>query len=144
LAERHRTCGKPSCDCARKGFPGHRPSDSVTHPVQGKTVTRIIPAGPAVEWARHRIAEYQRFRALVRELVAVSEQLCDPPLRPAKDEAPEDAKKIPSPILWPLTSFMKRQACWSAKPSRISAWKRWKWRFGSGFCPWPEASWNAG
>ena len=93
LAERYRKCGKPSCHCARKGSPGHGPSYSVTHPVQGKTVTRIIPAGPAVERTRHQIAEYQRFRALVRELVAVNEQLCDLQLRPAKNEAPDDVKK---------------------------------------------------
>jgi hypothetical protein len=34
--------------------------------VKGKTVTRIIPTGPAVERTRHQIAEYRRFRALVQ------------------------------------------------------------------------------
>jgi Family of unknown function (DUF6788) len=93
LTERYRKCGKPSCHCARKGSAGHGPSYSVTHPVKGKTVTRIIPAGPSVELTRHQIAEYQRFRALVRELVVVSEQLCDLQLRPAKIEAPGEIKK---------------------------------------------------
>ena len=93
LAERYRRCGKPSCRCARKGAPGHGPSYSVTHPVKGKTVTRIIPSGPAVERTRQQIAEYQRFRALARELVAVSEQLCDLQLRASGSEAPEEVKK---------------------------------------------------
>jgi len=93
LAERYRKCGKPSCHCARKGAHGHGPSYSVTHPVKGKTVTRVIPAGPAVERTRHQIAEYQRFRALVRELVAVSEQLCDLQLRPAEGQASGEVKK---------------------------------------------------
>jgi hypothetical protein len=93
LAERYRKCGKPSCHCARKGSPGHGPSYSVTHPVKGKTVTRIIPAGPAVERTRHQIAEYQRFRALVQEFVAVNEQLCDLELRPTESETPAEVKK---------------------------------------------------
>ena len=40
---------------------------------EGKTVTRIIPTGPAVERTQHQIAEYQRFRTLVRELVALGD-----------------------------------------------------------------------
>jgi len=93
LTERYRKCGKPSCRCARKGAPGHGPSYSLTRPVKGKTLTRIIPKGPAVERTRHQIAEYRLFRALVQELVAVNEQLCDLQLRPAKDEALDDVKK---------------------------------------------------
>jgi len=57
--------------------------------VKGKTVTRIIPRGPAVERTRRQIAEYQRFRALAPELVAVSEQLCELQLRPTENQAPE-------------------------------------------------------
>jgi hypothetical protein len=93
LAERFRKCGKLSCHCARKGSAGHGPSYSLTHPVKGKTVTRIIPKGPAVERTRQQIAEYQRFRALMRELVAVSEQLCDLQLHPTEREDPAEFKK---------------------------------------------------
>ena len=93
LVERYRKCGKPSCHCARKGAAGHGPSYSLTHPVKGKTVTRIVPAGPAVERTRQQIAEYQRFRALVREFVAVNEQLCDRQLRPAEGQSAEEVKK---------------------------------------------------
>jgi len=42
-----------------------------------------------VERTRRQIAEYQRFRALAPELVAVSEQLCELQLRPTENQAPE-------------------------------------------------------
>src|SRR5580700_8651548 len=81
LVARFRKCGKPSCRCAKKGAPAHGPSYSLTHPVAGKTVTRIIPAGPALEQTRLQLQEYHRFRELVQQLVAISEQICDWPLR---------------------------------------------------------------
>lgn len=77
LVERFRKCGRPTCHCAEKKSPGHGPCYSLTHSVEGKTVTRIIPQGAAVERAREQIAEYHRFRHLVRELIVVSEQICD-------------------------------------------------------------------
>lgn len=81
LVARFRKCGKPSCRCAKKGAQGHGPSYSLTHPVAGKTVTRIIPAGPAVEQTRQQLEEYHRFRQLVQQLLSVSEQICDWQLR---------------------------------------------------------------
>jgi len=77
LVERFRKCGKAACHCAEKDAPGHGPCYSLTRAVEGKTVTPIIPKGAAVERTRQQMAEYQRFRALVRELVALSEQICD-------------------------------------------------------------------
>jgi uncharacterized protein DUF6788 len=81
LVARFRKCGKPSCRCAKKGAQGHGPSYSLTHPGAGKTVTRIIPAGPAVEQTRQQLEEYHRFRQLVQQLLSVSEQICDWQLR---------------------------------------------------------------
>lgn len=77
LVPRFRKCGKPSCHCAKKGDPGHGPSFSLTRPVKGKTVTRVIPAGPAVERTRLQLEEFRRFRQLVQQLIDVSEQICD-------------------------------------------------------------------
>ena len=77
LVERFRKCGKPACHCAEGGTPGHGPCYSLTHAVAGKTVTRVIPKGVAVEHTHQQIAEYHRFRDLVRELITVSEQICD-------------------------------------------------------------------
>jgi hypothetical protein len=75
LVGRYRRCGKPQCHCARPGAQGHGPSWSLTHAVAGKTVTRVIPPD-AVETTHRQIAEYRRFRGLVRALVAASEQAC--------------------------------------------------------------------
>ena len=86
LVERYRRCGKAGCHCAGKGEAGHGPSWSLTREVRGKTLTRVIPAG-AVSQTREQIAEYRRFRGLVRELVDTSEQLCDAKLEAASDEA---------------------------------------------------------
>ena len=88
LVERYRKCGKPSCHCAKKGARGHGPSYSLTHPVQGKTITHIIPPGPAVDGARAQIAEYHRFRDLVRNLIQTSEQLCDLQLHESEPSGP--------------------------------------------------------
>lgn len=81
LVSRFRKCGKRSCHCAKKGAQGHGPSFSLTHAVRGKTVTHVIPAGAAVEQTREQLAEYHRFRGLVQQLIAVSEQICDLQLR---------------------------------------------------------------
>jgi hypothetical protein len=95
LIARFRKCGKPTCHCAQKGSPGHGPSYSLTHRVGGKTVTQVIPQGPAVERAKAQIAEYRRFRDLVRELIAVSEQICSTQVREPGGEPAGEAKKKP-------------------------------------------------
>ena len=94
LVARFRKCGKPSCHCAKKDDQGHGPSYSLTRPVAGKTVTRIIPAGPAVQRTRQQLQEYHRFRQLVRQLIAVSEQICDGQLRQAGSEADDNKKNL--------------------------------------------------
>jgi len=76
LVERFRRCGRANCHCARDGDPGHGPSWSLTRAVEGRTVTRVIPAG-AVEITRAQIAEHRRFRALASELVEVGDDLAD-------------------------------------------------------------------
>ena len=81
LVARFRKCGKPTCHCAKKGAQGHGPSHSLTWPVAGKTVTRVIPVGAAVEQTRQQLDQCHRFRQLVQQLLAVSEQICDWQLR---------------------------------------------------------------
>lgn len=93
LVERYRKCGKPSCHCAEKGSAGHGPLYSLTRPVSGKTITRTIPKGPAVERTRRQIAAYRRFRQLVRQLVELSEQICDLQLKQEQPTAADDNKK---------------------------------------------------
>jgi|SRR5579864_2685532 hypothetical protein len=95
LTARFRKCGKLNCHCAQKGSPGHGPSYSLTHRIGGKTVTQVIPQGPAIERTKAQIVEYRRFRQLVRELIAVSEQICSAQLRDAQEVSTNQAKKKP-------------------------------------------------
>ena len=92
LVERYRRCGKAGCHCAGKGSEGHGPSWSLTREVGGKTITRVIPRD-AVARTRAQIEEYRRFRAVVRELVETSEQLCDAKLAAPDAASQEGAKK---------------------------------------------------
>jgi hypothetical protein len=86
LVERYRKCGKPNCHCAKRGAHGHGPDWILTREVNGKTLTKAIPAGPALQQTRTQIAEYKRFRELSRELVQVSERVCDARLHPPEAE----------------------------------------------------------
>jgi hypothetical protein len=65
----------------------------VTRKVEGKTLTKALPAGEAVERTRQQIAEYRRFRKLTRELVETNVQICDLQLRGPKQEAATKVKK---------------------------------------------------
>lgn len=76
LVARFRKCGKPYCHCARDGSRGHGPSWSLTRPVNGKTITRIIPKA-AVEQTRTQIADYHHFQDTVHELIETNVQICD-------------------------------------------------------------------
>ena len=75
LVGRFRKCGKVSC--AQPASEAHGPSWSLTRAVEGKTVTKVIPPGSAVEQTKAQIAEYRRFRKLVKELIELNVQICD-------------------------------------------------------------------
>ena len=77
LSETYGKCGKPTCHCAQSGSRGHGPSWLLTRTVNGKTVAQRIPSGPAVERSKQQVAEYKRFRELARELIEISDQICD-------------------------------------------------------------------
>ena len=93
LVQCYRKCGKPNCHCARPQDRGHGPLWMVTHAVKGKTVSKAVPSGPAVERTRGQIAEYQRFRELARDLVATNQQICDARLEEAAGRSFSDYKK---------------------------------------------------
>jgi hypothetical protein len=93
LVGRYRKCGKPGCHCAQARAVGHGPSWSLTRAVDGKTVTQVIPGGPAVARTQAQLAEYRRFRRLSRELIEVSAQLCDAQLRAPAAATPEATPK---------------------------------------------------
>ena len=94
LVESYRKCGKPNCRCAAADHPGHGPRWILTHAVAGKTRTRTIPLDQ-LDATRAQIAECQRLRRLVAELIEVSDQACQAKLeaeQPAND-ASSAAKK---------------------------------------------------
>ena len=92
LVARYRKCGKSYCHCAADESRGHGPSWSLTHPVAGKTRTRVIPPD-AVEQTRTQIAECRRLRRLAREMIEVSEALCDARLAAGRGRTAEIGKK---------------------------------------------------
>ena len=77
LVGRFRKCGKASCHCAQPASEAHGPSWSLTRAVEGKTLTKVIPPGSAVEQTKAQIAEYRRFRKLVQEFIELNVQICD-------------------------------------------------------------------
>jgi Family of unknown function (DUF6788) len=89
LVARYRKCGKPNCHCAQPNAKGHGPSFSLTHSVERKTLTKIIPSA-FVEQTRAQLTEHQRFRQLARDLVTVNEQICNARMRTG--ESASDAK----------------------------------------------------
>lgn len=92
LVERYRKCGKDNCGCAADSGGGHGPSWSLTWRDEAKTRTKIIPAA-AVETTRAQITEFRRFRRLSRELIAISEHVCDARLEGTQAEAQATVKK---------------------------------------------------
>jgi len=96
LVARYRRCGKQGCHCARPQEEGHGPSWSLTREVGGKTVTHVIPL-VAVEQTQRQMAEHRRFRSLVRELVEISERLCQAVLAAPEMNSEERGKRGASP-----------------------------------------------
>ncbi len=75
LVQNYRRCGRPNCFCADKQHPGHGPYWLLTRTVQGKTRSQSIPTSQ-VKATQAQIAECQRLRRLVAELIDVSDDLC--------------------------------------------------------------------
>lgn len=81
LFSRFRRCGKANCRCAREGDPGHGPLWFLQRQIGSTTKQRSIPV-PALEETRRQIAECRRLRELTRELMEVSDAICQLRLRP--------------------------------------------------------------
>ena len=76
LNEVRRKCGKPNCACAAPGHPGHGPQWNLTRKAEGRTRTVHLRPGPELDKARREVAEYERFRDLVRQVAEVNEAIC--------------------------------------------------------------------
>ena len=92
LISQYRKCGKPTCHCARPDSAGHGPYWLITHRAAGKTRSQAVPAD-ALERAREQLEEYRRFRGLSRNLIEVSERLCEARLVADKDSAREKKRR---------------------------------------------------
>ena len=79
LNEVRRKCGKPNCACAAPGHPGHGPQWNLTRTADGRTRAVHLKPGPELEKARREVAEYERFRDLVGQVMEVNEAICAGP-----------------------------------------------------------------
>jgi hypothetical protein len=79
-------CGKPNCHCHKPNHPGHGPNFRLTRKRKGRTVSETFPSPAALQKAQREVSEFRHFQQLVRELLAVNEQICR--LRPVPEQQP--------------------------------------------------------
>ena len=92
LSPRYRKCGKPSCHCAKEGSKGHGPLWMITRAVEGKTVSKAIPAA-RVEETLEQVETFHQFQNLVREYTEVNIKICDARLEEQKKASSGEAEK---------------------------------------------------
>lgn len=73
----YRRCGKPNCACAKPDHPGHGPQYLLTTKVNGKSTAKNIRPGPMLEKINEELANHQKFRGLVKDIIEVNEKICD-------------------------------------------------------------------
>ena len=86
VSERFMVCGKPGCACADRTEARHGPYFSLTHPVGGKTRSRLIPA-KQVDLVRQQVAASRRFRDKVDDYRRACEAWADAELEAVQVEA---------------------------------------------------------
>ena len=97
LSIRYQRCSKSPCVCDDSNYPGHGPIYSFSTVVNGKTKIKNYKLGTELEKLQKEIENYQTFRKLSNEVIAISSQICE--LRPVpeiddKDELEELKKKL--------------------------------------------------
>ena len=73
----YRRCGKANCACAQPDHPGHGPQYLLTTKIGGKTVSKNLKAGPHLERVKFEVANHQKFREVIREIIEINEQICN-------------------------------------------------------------------
>lgn len=76
LLERMKTCGSPTCRCARDPAARHGPYYEWGHMKAGKLVHRLVSAEQA-SLLRRAIANYRRLKKLLRSWEGETERLID-------------------------------------------------------------------
>ncbi len=80
LSVRFQKCGKSPCVCDDLKHPGHGPIYSFSTVVHGKTKIKNYKLSPELDKLQKEIENYQTFKHLSQELIALSNRICD--LRP--------------------------------------------------------------
>jgi protein-tyrosine-phosphatase len=107
--------------------------------VDSKTVARGIPSGPAVEQSKQQVADYKRFRELSRELIEISDRICDLRLKDLEGAREVETKKTPSPQVCKMRSHERSKNCSIPEPWRRSTSRLWKTAMRRRPCSWPPA-----
>ncbi len=81
LSIRYQRCSKSPCVCDNPKHPGHGPIYSFSTLVDGKTRIKNYKLGPELEKLRKELENYQKFKKLSQDLIAVNNRICD--LRPS-------------------------------------------------------------
>ena len=89
----YRRCGKPNYACAKPDHPGHGPRYLLTTKVNGKTCAKEIRSGPVLEKVKQEVANHQKFRELIKDIIAVNEQICEIKDAQLQADAEATAKK---------------------------------------------------
>jgi len=97
IAVNYRRCGKPTCACCRPEHPGHGPQYLLMTKVGGRSHAQSLRPGPGLEKVEREVANHQRFRVVVQQLIAINEQICDARPVGARSERPPSPlkKKLP-------------------------------------------------
>lgn len=82
LSMRYQKCSKHPCICHEPGHRGHGPIYSFSQLVEGKTRIRNYKEGPELTKLLREVENYEHFRSLSRDLIAVSDKISE--LRPVE------------------------------------------------------------
>ncbi len=97
LSIRYQNCSKSPCVCDNPNHPGHGPIYSFSTMINGKTKIKNYKLGTELDKLQKEIENYQTFKKLSKNLIEISNQICD--LRPApkvedENELQELKKKL--------------------------------------------------
>ena len=95
ISVNYRRCGKKNCACAKEGHPGHGPQFLWSTTIKGKSYTKQLKMGPALQKYVEENENYRTFQRLCEEIIQVSEKMSDlVPAREVRDDAElEELKK---------------------------------------------------
>ena len=128
IAVNYRRCGKPNCACCGAKHPGHGPQYLLMTKVGGQSRAKNLRPGPELKKAEREVANHQRFREVVQQIVEVNEQICR--ARPVGEpsESPERTSLKKNCGGHPRRSWTRTRPSGLARPSGWPA----AWPLGPG------------